>query len=160
AAPERTKPACRHFERCGGCVLQHMNAESYAALKMGQVRAALDRENIKIENIEGPFISAPRTRRRATMAAFQGQDKKVLGFNEARSNTIVDLEACPVLVPRLSALIPGLREVISKVLTQGQGMDVSMVESNGAVDIVLRPWTKKKSEALLPMFMLERLSAF
>jgi len=159
-SPDRIAPACRHFERCGGCVLQHMSAESYAALKMGQVRAALERENIKIENIEGPFISAPATRRRATMAAFQGQDKMVLGFNEARSNTIVDLEECPVLIPRLSALIPGLREVISKVLTQGQGMDVSMVESGGAVDIVLRPWTKKKSESLLPMFMLERLSAF
>lgn len=160
ASPSRIAPACRHFERCGGCVLQHMSAESYAALKMEQVRAALDREDIKIENINGPFISAPGTRRRATMAAFRGQDKMVLGFNEARSNTIVDLEECPVLVPRLAALIPGLREVIGKVLTQGQGMDVSMVESNGAVDIVLRPWTKKKSEALLPMFMLERLSAF
>lgn len=157
---DRIAPACRHFEICGGCVVQHMNNAAYRAFKMEQVATALSRAGVAAKVIDGPHISPPGTRRRATFAAFRGPDRLVLGFNEARSTTIVDLAECPVLTPRLVALIPDLRSVVGKILTAGQGMDISVIDVNGAVDMVLRPWTKKKTNTQLPMFVLERLSAF
>lgn len=160
SSPDRIAPPCRHFESCGGCVLQHMNEASYRCLKMEQVTQILSRNGIMPAAIEGPFISAPGSRRRAVMAAYRDHTQFVLGFNEQRSNKIVDIAECPVLSPRLVAVVPQLRATISKILQPGQGMDIAVMESNGDIDMVLRPWTKKKTHDDLPMFMLERLSAF
>lgn len=159
-SPQRAEPACRHFGTCGGCALQHLNQTGYAAFKMEQVRAALARGGLNPGAIEGPFISPPGSRRRATLAAYRDHTRLAFGFNEQRSNKIVDLAECPVLSPRLVAIFPLLRETLSKILQPGQGMDISLIDSAGAVDAVMRPWVAKKSKEQLPLFMLERLSAF
>jgi len=154
---------CRHFETCGGCSVRDVAPEPYAAMKMGVVHDALRKAGLDpdmVGDIQGPFISPPGARRRAVMAAYCGHDKFVLGFNQARSNTIVDLEECPVLHPRLVGMIPALRAVVSSILTAGQGMDVAMLIADDAVDIVLRPWVRKKDSPFPPAFVLERLSAF
>src|SRR5438128_7360222 len=46
SGPERTDPPCRHFGVCGGCILQHLSASSYQAVKLGTLRAALERVGI------------------------------------------------------------------------------------------------------------------
>lgn len=160
ASSDRVKPPCVHFYTCGGCVLQHMNDASYSAFKMEQVGRALERNDLGGVVITGPHVSPPGSRRRATMAVFRASDKIVMGFNEFRSRKIVDQQECPVLKPRLSSLVPGLRSVLTRVLQPGQGMDVSMVEADGGVDMVLRPWVRKKKDAQLPMAALEALSQF
>lgn len=161
-APQRIQPACKHFDLCGGCVAQHMDAAFYTDFKTDQVRRALAQEGLKSVTVGVPHISPPGSRRRATLAAYRGPERLVLGFNQSRSNTIVDLDECPVLSPRLVEMIPALRAVLKKILTSGQGMDISVVEFNGAVDMVLRPWVKKapKPGTQLPLFVLERLSEF
>lgn len=152
---------CRHFGTCGGCTLQGVADVDYRAGKMARVTEALRARGIDPDSltIDGPHVSPPGARRRAVMAAYRGHDKFVIGFNEPRSNKIVDLQECPVLHPRLAALIPGLRDCIASILTAGQGMDVAMTESGRAVDIVLRPWVRGKNPPLPQGFMLERLSA-
>lgn len=160
ASQERVKPPCVHFYTCGGCVLQHINDASYSAFKMDQVRTALERNNLVDIPVSGPHVSPPGSRRRATMAVFRASNKVVMGFNEFRSRRIVDQQECPILKPRLSSLVPGLRSVLANVLQPGQGMDVSMVEADGGVDMVLRPWVRKKKETHLPMAVLEALSQF
>ncbi|MGZ9097736.1 MAG: class I SAM-dependent RNA methyltransferase [Micavibrio sp.] len=163
ASPNRIAAACQHFGACGGCVLQQMNVTTYSAFKMDQVRKVLERNNLLIDVIDGPHISAPGSRRRATMAAFKASNRLVVGFNEQRSNKIVDLQDCPVLSPRLMGVLPPLRRALSDILQAGQGMDISVVESGGAVDMVLRPWVKKtrnKKAEQLPLKLLERMAAF
>ncbi len=41
--PGRTAPPCPHFDRCGGCALQHLRDDDYIGWKVGQLRLALDR---------------------------------------------------------------------------------------------------------------------
>ena len=41
-SPERIAPICQYFGVCGGCALQHWQAESYRAWKRDLVVAALD----------------------------------------------------------------------------------------------------------------------
>lgn len=162
ASPDRVSPSCRHFGVCGGCALQHMNDESYRRFKMEQVTATLARAGITPKEIEGPFISPPQARRRAVLAAYRGEDRLVVGFNEQRSNTIVDQQECPVLKPRLAELVPALRTALAGILQVGQGLDIAVMESNGEVDMVLRPWVKKKKSDVdhLPRHIMERLAAF
>lgn len=46
ASPERTAPACPHFELCGGCVWQHWTYEGQLTYKTAQVKNALEREGL------------------------------------------------------------------------------------------------------------------
>src|SRR5690606_23192664 len=41
ASPNRITPFCPHFGACGGCQLQHLDAKSYAAFKIGLVETPL-----------------------------------------------------------------------------------------------------------------------
>lgn len=167
ASPDRVEAVCRHFGTCGGCVLQHMNAKTYSAFKMEQVQKTLERAGLDIPAIDGPHLSQPGTRRRATMAAYRAGHQLVIGFNEARSNKIVPLSECPVIHPGFIAVLPALRQALLQVLENKQGMDISMMESGGAIDVVLRPWTKfkptgktKAKDTRIPLYILEVLSEF
>ncbi|WP_431859800.1 class I SAM-dependent RNA methyltransferase [Azospirillum sp.] len=135
--PGRGDPACGHFGTCGGCTLQHMADDAYAAWKVGLVRGALAR--VKLDDV--PFAplarTAPAARRRARLAALKKGRKVWLGFNERLSHRLVDLAACPVLVPRLEALLAPLRAVLAEVLPDGQGCDAVLADLEGGVDLLL-----------------------
>ncbi|MDB5492479.1 MAG: hypothetical protein JWO78_2328 [Micavibrio sp.] len=162
SSPDRVPPPCIHFGICGGCALQHLNDESYRRFKMEQVTGALNRAGVTPKSIEGPFISPPHARRRAVMAAYRDEEKLVVGFNEQRSIKIVDQQMCPILKPRLEGLVPALRVALMGILQAGQGLDIAMMESGGDVDLVMRPWVKKKKGDVdhLPRHIMERLAAF
>ena len=135
--PGRGDPACGHFGTCGGCTLQHMDDASYAAWKVGLVRAALAR--VRLDGV--PFEPLARTaaggRRRARLAALRRGKKVWLGFNERLSHRLVDLAACPVLVPRLEALLPPLRAVLAEALPDGAGCDAVLADLEGGIDLLL-----------------------
>lgn len=146
-AANRMAAPCPHYDRCGGCAIQHMDDASYSNFKMDAVRRALDQHGLEPETMDGPFISAPGTRRRATMAMYRSGQRVLIGFNERRSRSIVDLQTCLVLKPRLVALVPALRALGLTLLESGHGMDITMMSGDGdAVDLVFRPWKKTQNK--------------
>lgn len=159
ASADRAVPACPHFSVCGGCVLQHAGTEVYSDFKKQTVLHALERAGITPEQVEGPFISAPGTRRRATLAAVKVGKKVVLGFNERGSMKLVEIQACAVLHPRIVKLLPALRDLMSKVMkVDKQKADISVTEANGQLDILITsPLTK---ETWMPFPMLEAFQDF
>ncbi|TGV71023.1 RNA methyltransferase, partial [Mesorhizobium sp. M00.F.Ca.ET.158.01.1.1] len=58
ASPLRVDPACRHFTECGGCALQHYEAEAYRQWKREKVVQALKAKGIACE-IEARKAPAP-----------------------------------------------------------------------------------------------------
>ncbi len=94
-SPDRIAPVCPHFGVCGGCALQHMEATAYLAWKRDQVAAAFKARGIE-EEIE-PVRPVPlASRRRASFALRRGAQGVTFGFHAARSNDVVDLDACPL----------------------------------------------------------------
>jgi 23S rRNA (uracil1939-C5)-methyltransferase len=135
--PGRGEPPCGHFGTCGGCTLQHMDDDSYAAWKVGLIRAALAR--VRLDDV--PFELLARTaaggRRRARLAALKRGRKVWLGFNERLSHRLVDVSACPVLVPRLESLLAPLRAVLAEALPDGGACDVVVADLEGGTDLLL-----------------------
>lgn len=114
-AADRQPPACTHFGRCGGCKLQHLAPDAYAAWKQATLENTLFGQGLTGFDVHPLFTVAPHTRRRVTLTAIQNphKDKTILGFSEAASHTVIDLEECPIVAAEIAAALPDLRALIA-----------------------------------------------
>jgi 23S rRNA (uracil1939-C5)-methyltransferase len=135
--PTRAAPACKHFGVCGGCALQHVEAAAYREWKREQVVQALAQRGIVGVDVAPVVAIASATRRSAVLAARLTRSGVVLGFQERFRHFIVDVEECPVLHPRLAALLPKLRAGLEGELsTRGQA-EIGLTLTDTGVDTVL-----------------------
>ena len=109
----RREPPCRYFANCGGCQLQHLSYEAQLESKVGFVRDALKR----IGSIDWPHEINIRNgaefgyRSRAQVTI--DWQAHVVGFNRAYSNTVCDVESCPILAPELDHALSSLRAAVA-----------------------------------------------
>ena len=129
--PHHQVPPCRHFPQCGGCQLQHLDDESYAAFVADRVATALDAQGLSAP-LRAPLISPPNTRRRATLHAERG----LLGFTEEGSHRIVDLRECHILRPELFALVAPLRALFRR-LGLKRRVDVHLAVTDQGPDVLV-----------------------
>jgi 23S rRNA (uracil1939-C5)-methyltransferase len=112
--PHHAVPPCRHFPRCGGCQLQHLDEDALAAFVRDRVVFAAEGQGLAPDAVTPVHLSPPRTRRRATLHAANAGGKPAIGFNEERSHRIVDMRECHVLAPELFALVAPLRDMLAR----------------------------------------------
>ena len=121
ASPQRVEPNCESFGICGGCALQHLNAEAQLDLKQKVLVDAFQRiGNVMPEEQLPPL--AGRTygyRRRARLGArlVEKKGRVLVGFREKHKPYIADMGHCETLVEPLAKLIAPLSELI-------QGLDI------------------------------------
>jgi 23S rRNA (uracil1939-C5)-methyltransferase len=111
--PHRATPPCRHFGRCGGCQLQHLDEETLARFVADRVLNAAEGQGLAPGRVAPAHLSPPRTRRRATLRAINGGGRPLIGFNEGGSHRVVDMRECHVLAPELFALVEPLRAMLA-----------------------------------------------
>jgi 23S rRNA (uracil1939-C5)-methyltransferase len=138
AGPGRRAPACPHFGTCGGCALQHVEDDAYKAWKRDLVVAALTRRGLGQTRVDPLLCVGPGTRRRASLKALRLRDRAVLGFYERASHRVVDVARCPVLVPRLEALIAPLRGMLAELLSVGDKADIEIALAANGADVTIR----------------------
>lgn len=142
---------CPYAETCGGCPHRGMSEEQYRETKTAAFRRILS--GIKTDFSFGkPIFVADGTRRRAAMTFRRRKGKITLGFNEAASDNVVDCESCALLTPKLNAVLPDIRCLLSEVCAlpftekrKGkksvqfflESGDVWLCEADNGVDIVL-----------------------
>lgn len=100
--PTRVRPPCPHFNGCGGCQLQHASDEFVADWKTGLVTGALKRHGLSAP-VQVILTSPPRSRRRATFAARRTRTGAVVGFHGRRSDSLVDIPGCLLVMPEILA---------------------------------------------------------
>jgi 23S rRNA (uracil1939-C5)-methyltransferase len=136
AGPNRVAPVCRHFGRCGGCQLQHVNEATYSQFITDRIASALAAQAIEAP-IWAPNVSPPRSRRRTALRATRRGRQVVLGYAEASSHTLVDLIECTVLEPALFGLIKPLRALLGTLLPDRKTANIRMTLADQGVDLLL-----------------------
>ena len=96
AHPDRISPACPYYEKCGGCVCQHMAYSLYLQMKREKGQDALSR--IGGLNVDVPMplgMENPFHYRNKTALPVGEKDGNVqIGFYAPRSHRIVDVDEC------------------------------------------------------------------
>ena len=129
--PHHQVPPCRHFPDCGGCQLQQLDDESYAAFVADRIASALHAQGLAAP-LRPTILSPPRTRRRATFHAERG----LLGFTAQASHQIVDMRECHVLAPALFDLAGPLRALFQKLGLKRRA-DVHLALADQGADILI-----------------------
>jgi 23S rRNA (uracil1939-C5)-methyltransferase len=134
--PHHADPPCRHFPTCGGCQLQHLDLKSESDFVVDRVVGALASQSLTT-TVRPAILSAPRTRRRATLHADRRGKQVTLGFTEAGSHRIVDVRECHVLLPELFAAIAPLRRLLATALKDRTRADVHLARVDQGVDVLI-----------------------
>ncbi|WP_380877999.1 RNA methyltransferase [Sphingomonas sp. DBB INV C78] len=135
--PQHVEPACRHFPRCGGCQLQHVDDEAYADFVTSRIVGSLRAQGVEPPPMDAPHLSPAHARRRATMRAERQGKRVVLGFNEGASHRLIDLKECPVLRPELFALVAPLRALLVGMIRDRRAAGVQLTIADQGVDALL-----------------------
>lgn len=140
-AAGRVEPQCRHFGpdgvngACGGCSLQHLNADTYRAFKRDLVVNALKSKGIDIE--VSPLVEAQAgQRRRAVFAARNTEKELLLGFNQAASHHIVSILECPVLKPSIVARLGAVRTIGRALAPNAEPFRIGVLETLTGLDLM------------------------
>jgi len=142
ASPDRVTPRCPYFGVCGGCSLQHLRAEAQLPAKQQILHDNLTRIG-KVEPESWlPALAGPHWgyRRKARLGARVVQKKGgvIVGFREKRSAYLTALASCEVLHPRVSTLLPALRNLIATLSTPNRVPQIEVAVGDNATAFVFR----------------------
>ncbi len=138
----RVMPRCPHYERCGGCSLQHLEPRAQVAVKQRVLEDSLARigkvePDTLLSPIQGPYWGY-RQRARLSVRHVAKKGGALVGFRERRARRVVDMDSCEVLPPRISALIDPLRELISGLALGNRIPQIEVAVGDETEALVLR----------------------
>ncbi len=111
----RVQPKCAHFDMCGGCSMQHLDARAQVAVKQRILEDNLERiGKVKAERILPPIYGETwgyRQRARLSVRHVLKKDKTLVGFHEKNSRYVADMQHCEILPPKIARLLPLLAEM-------------------------------------------------
>lgn len=134
--PHHIDAPCRHFSKCGGCQLQHLDEESLTGFVRDRVVHAAEGQGLDPAEVAEVYLSPPRSRRRASLRMINGGGRPSIGFNESGSHRVVDMRECHVLAPELFALVEPLRKLLAS--RRGRySMQAELVLTDRGVDCTI-----------------------
>jgi len=138
ASPERIAPFCPHFGVCGGCAIQHWQADAYRAWKHHLVVETLGQAKLECE--VAPLIDAHGAgRRRITLHARLGtHDVLKVGFAAANSHDVIPVDRCPILDPGLNGALEAAWALAEPLIRMGKPLDIQVTATSNGLDIDVR----------------------
>ena len=135
-SPDRVAPPCPHFKRCGGCALQHAADPLVATWKADRVRTALAQRGLPAE-IAGVATSPPNSRRRAALTGRRTKKGATVGFHVRRSEEVVAIPGCTLLLPQIVERLPVLETVARLAAPRGGSVGLHVTWSDAGLDLVV-----------------------
>ncbi len=137
----RVAPRCPHFGVCGGCSLQHFDAAAQVAAKQRALEDALwhigrVRAGLLLPPIHGPAWGY-RNRARLSVRHVAKKGGVLVGFHERKSSYVADMTTCPVLPPKISALLPALRALVGALTVRDRLPQIELAVGDAGAREVL-----------------------
>jgi len=129
---DRVEAPCPRFERCGGCDLMHLSPAGQREVRLAMLREALGDVPIMWHD-----ATPAHGRTRARLHVRPAGGRMVAGFHGTASNTIVDLEDCGALDPRLLPAIDDVRAICAT--NKGDG-EASIALGTGGKPVLAITW--------------------
>lgn len=116
---DRVAPFCDAYGVCGGCRLQHLDADRQIDFKSEQLKTNLARqagltEYAHLPNLRGDSQNY-RFKARLGVKNVPAKERVLVGFRERLTPYIVDMHRCPILESKIDQLIDPLSEMIGKL---------------------------------------------
>ena len=143
---QRVRPGCPHFGlhqgACGGCKMQHLEPAAQVAIKQRVLEDNLwHLAKVKAETLLRP-IQGPawgyRYRARLSVRYVQKKGEVLIGFHERKSRYIADMQVCPILPPKVSAMLLPLRGLIGSLQARETCPQIELACGDEVVALVLR----------------------
>jgi 23S rRNA (uracil1939-C5)-methyltransferase len=137
ASPVRRQAPCPLHGECGGCQWQHVVYPAQQAAKAEIFEQALAEAG---PEALGPLTAAPLElgyRRRVRMHFVARSGAVTLGYFRWRSQALLDVTSCPLLVEPLHAGLDRCRSALRR-LRDGRGTVVALAGGNGEVHLSVR----------------------
>jgi 23S rRNA (uracil1939-C5)-methyltransferase len=137
-SPERVPAFCRYFSTCGGCGVQTLAHEPYAQWKQSLLVDAMRQAGL--HTAANALADAHGDgRRRATFhARSNALGRATVGFMEARTHDIVEIEECPLLAHSLREA-PQLARALAQVLAaSGKPLDILTTATSSGLDVDIK----------------------
>lgn len=131
--PGRREPACKHYERCGGCQLQHLSYKEQLSAKARIIQDSLRR--LGDIDVDPPDVVASdrefEYRNRVSFLLRRDEDRVVAGFRALEdASQVVEIDICPLAEPSINRAWSSLRE--------GWGLLASRLPSGAELRLTLR----------------------
>jgi 23S rRNA (uracil1939-C5)-methyltransferase len=139
---DRIAPFCKYYGDCGGCAVQALGFDQYAAWKRNIVVEAL--AHAKIEADVAPMVDAHgQGRRRATFHArvkrdALGRPTIDVGFMRARAHDIVNIDECPILSPQMAAAPRAAHAIALALVGVNKPLDILITATDTGLDVDFR----------------------
>jgi 23S rRNA (uracil1939-C5)-methyltransferase len=143
---QRVRPGCPHFGlhagACGGCKMQHLHPAAQVAAKQRVLEDNLwHLAKVKTEQvlrpIEGPAWGY-RDRARLSVRYVEKKGVVLVGFHERKSRYVADMQVCPVLPARVSAMLMPLRALIAGMDQRDRLPQIELAAGDAVTALVLR----------------------
>jgi 23S rRNA (uracil1939-C5)-methyltransferase len=138
----RVQPKCAHFDMCGGCSMQHLEARAQVAVKQRILEDNLERiGKVRAERILPPIYGETwgyRQRARLSVRHVLKKDKTLVGFHEKNSRYVADMQHCEILPPKIAKLLPLLAEMNESLSVRDQLPQIELAAGEHVDVLVLR----------------------
>ena len=150
ASEHRVEPDCKHFSRCGGCSLQHLEHQKQIEFKKNQVLNSFERANVKPESLRTPLSGSQwGYRRRARLAVQRTRDGQfIIGFRNSGSRRIEPITECLVLDKPLAGLLAVLPQWLKLLPVDIAIFEIELVSADNAIAIALEASRRLKDDEL------------
>jgi 23S rRNA (uracil1939-C5)-methyltransferase len=122
-SPIRVDPPCEAVDKCGGCDLMHLTSDAQRSIHLDILREALPasmRELPITHHAATPERGRTRARWHAKTLGEAGGSRVVVGYRAAGAQTIVAIDECIAIDPRLVEALGHARKIVEGAKGDGE----------------------------------------